>query len=340
MNYVDVTLHLVRRTCVVSSFYIFIVLDYLRLNVYSRNVNTEKKRDVIIYIQPGGFYVFSGRTDVFDPQHLMDHDIVLVTINYRLGTLGTLTKDAPGNMGFKSKSIQNNIDKFGGNPNSVTLLGYSAGAFSNSLHLVSKMSQGLATKEDYANTLPSMFEFPESNPTLLYYPVVEPDFGQDRFLTDNPTYITQNATLREQISKNILKLAPIRFLYERDTPRSEEISARLQSFYFGNSTSDDWLTTSDDWIPLQMMGLKTPHTKVFHYKFSYTGRYSWTYYPGDKPYGAVRHDELLYLFYVSFQTPLFNTTDPENQMVQKMTGWWTNFARSGTACKISIVKIA
>lgn len=56
--------------------------------MYTRNVTTVKKRDVIIYIHPGGFYVFSGRTDVFGPQYLMDHDIVLVTINYRLGLLG------------------------------------------------------------------------------------------------------------------------------------------------------------------------------------------------------------------------------------------------------------
>lgn len=32
-----------------------------------------------------------------------------------------------------------------------------------------------------------MFEFADSNPIYLYYPVVEPDFGQERFLTDNPT---------------------------------------------------------------------------------------------------------------------------------------------------------
>lgn len=66
----------------------YISEDCLRLNVYTQNVTTERKRDVIIFIHPGGFYVFSGRTDVFGPQHLMDHDVVLVTINYRLGTLG------------------------------------------------------------------------------------------------------------------------------------------------------------------------------------------------------------------------------------------------------------
>lgn len=33
--------------------------------------------------------------------------------------------------------------------------------------------------------------------------------------------------------------------------------------------------------------LASAHTKVYQYKFSYTGRYSHTYYPEDKPYGNV-----------------------------------------------------
>ena len=81
----------------------------------------------------------------------MDRDIVLVTMNYRLGTLGFLatgTKEAPGNAGFKDqvlalKWIQNNIAKFGGSPELVTIAGQSAGGRCVSLHMVSDMSKGL-----------------------------------------------------------------------------------------------------------------------------------------------------------------------------------------------------
>ena len=103
--------------------------------------------------------------------------------------------------------------------------------------------------------------------------------------------------------------------------------------------------------------LASAHTKVYKYKFSYAGRYSHTYYPDDKPYGkldsftkmqfslceypfkisyvisnligAVHHDDLLYLFRVPVMLPMFNQTDPENVIVESMTGWWTNFAATG-----------
>lgn len=80
----------------------------------------------------------------------MDRNIVFVTINYRLGSLGFLstgTIDAPGNNGLKDQVmalrwIRSNIANFGGDPNSVTIMGYSAGGLSVSLHMVSPMSRG------------------------------------------------------------------------------------------------------------------------------------------------------------------------------------------------------
>lgn len=68
----------------------------------------------------------------------MDNDIVLVTIQYRLGILGFLstgTEEAPGNNGLKDqvmalRFVRDHIEKFGGDPNSVTAMGYSAGCFS------------------------------------------------------------------------------------------------------------------------------------------------------------------------------------------------------------------
>lgn len=126
--------------------------DCLRLNVYTRSLIPAKKRPVIVYFHPGGFYELSGQSKcAAGPEYLIDHNIVLVTANYRLGLLGFLstgTKEAPGNNGLKDQVevlrwIQNHIDRFGGDPNSVTLMGYSAGAMSVSLHLVSPMSRGL-----------------------------------------------------------------------------------------------------------------------------------------------------------------------------------------------------
>lgn len=135
--------------------------DCLFLNVYTRHLPAKDERDdaknhrkwksVIVYIHPGGFISgSSGSNTGAGPQYMMDRDIVLVTFNYRLGALGFLstgTCDSPGNYGLLDQVlvlewVRDNIKCFGGNPDSVTLLGYSSGAMSVTLHMVSPLSQG------------------------------------------------------------------------------------------------------------------------------------------------------------------------------------------------------
>ena len=106
----------------------------------------------MVWIHGGGFYSNTGQSVWFGPDYLMDHDIVLVTMNYRLATLGFLStgdKFAPGNYGMKDqvqvlKWVQDNIQFFGGDPLQVTIAGQSAGAASVILHMISPMSRGKA----------------------------------------------------------------------------------------------------------------------------------------------------------------------------------------------------
>lgn len=80
----------------------------------------------------------------------MDRDLVLVTLNYRLGLLGMMaagTKEYSGNAGLKDQVlalrwVQENIVRFGGDPNMVSIMGNSAGGMSVTLHMVSPMSKG------------------------------------------------------------------------------------------------------------------------------------------------------------------------------------------------------
>lgn len=111
-------------------------------------------KPVIAYIHGGAFFRGSGHSYFVGPEYIMDRDVVLVAINYRLGALGffsTGTADAPGNAGMKDqvlalKWIQRNIRAFGGDPDSVTIAGQSAGSMSVTLHLLSPMSVGLFHK--------------------------------------------------------------------------------------------------------------------------------------------------------------------------------------------------
>lgn len=105
--------------------------------------------NVVVYIHGGAF--LAGQGIDFGPHYLLDHnDFVYVSINYRLGVLGfAATGDdiLPGNNGLKDqvaalKWIKQNIRAFGGNPNSVTITGMSAGASSVHYHLISPLSHG------------------------------------------------------------------------------------------------------------------------------------------------------------------------------------------------------
>lgn len=77
--------------------------------------------------------------------------------------------------------------------------------------------------------------------------------------------------------------------------------------------------------------LASRYTRVYYYQNSYVGRYSHTYYPKDKPYGTVHHDDLLYLFVAPGVAPMFTAEDPENLTVERMTRFWTRFADKGYA---------
>nr|CAD7441504.1 unnamed protein product [Timema bartmani] len=123
--------------------------DCLFLNVYCIADGT--KRPVMVWIHGGGFLSGSGNTNMFGPEFLIDTDVVLVTLNYRLDALGFLsTGDSvvSGNNGLKDqvaalKWIQEEVVKFGGDPDRVTIFGGSAGAASVLLHMLSPMSGGL-----------------------------------------------------------------------------------------------------------------------------------------------------------------------------------------------------
>ncbi|KAH8274162.1 hypothetical protein KR044_013294, partial [Drosophila immigrans] len=118
--------------------------DCLKLNVFTKNLTT--KLPVIVYIHGGANVLGSGHsTYEAGPQYLLEHDVVMVAFNYRLGALGFLRG---GNYGYLDQVmalewVQAHISQFGGDPGLVTLMGMSAGSMAVSLHLASPLSNGL-----------------------------------------------------------------------------------------------------------------------------------------------------------------------------------------------------
>nr|XP_023024312.1 juvenile hormone esterase-like [Leptinotarsa decemlineata] len=115
--------------------------DCLFLNVYTpmKPGNIEKASlSVLFWIHGGGYLFGSGAFQYYNPKFFIDADVVVVTINYRLGPFGFLTTAdgvIPANLGLKDtilafKWVHRNIHLFGGDSKRITVAGESVGAFS------------------------------------------------------------------------------------------------------------------------------------------------------------------------------------------------------------------
>jgi len=124
--------------------------DCLNLNVYTPKIDS-KKRAVMVYIHGGAFIMGGGASFFFGPDYLLEQNVVLVTFNYRLGPLGFLStedKTAAGNQGLLDQVmvlnwVKENIAKFGGDPDKVTIFGEDSGAASVTLMAMSPVAKGL-----------------------------------------------------------------------------------------------------------------------------------------------------------------------------------------------------
>ncbi len=111
--------------------------DCLYLNVWTPACD-ERQRPVMVWIHGGGNTVGSGTQPRIDGKRLaMTGDVVVVTLNYRLGVFGWMhapTLGAYGNEGLLDQTaalfwVRREIAAFGGDPNNVTVFGQSAGGF-------------------------------------------------------------------------------------------------------------------------------------------------------------------------------------------------------------------
>lgn len=121
--------------------------DCLFLNIYRPADKAKNSLPVMVWIPGGGFIVGSGTEPVMNGTALANQDVILVTMNYRLGALGFLRYQGnaaaiDGNFAILDqllamKWVKENIENFGGDAEKITLLGESAGSMSTGLHLFS-----------------------------------------------------------------------------------------------------------------------------------------------------------------------------------------------------------
>jgi para-nitrobenzyl esterase len=103
--------------------------DCLSLNVYTPALDDEL-RPVLVWVHGGAFMTGGGAMPWYDGSRLATRgDVVVVTVNYRLGALGFLGERNGGTLDQVSalRWVQRNIASFGGDPGNVTVFGESAG---------------------------------------------------------------------------------------------------------------------------------------------------------------------------------------------------------------------
>jgi para-nitrobenzyl esterase len=123
--------------------------DCLHLNVTTPR-DGGPGRPVMVWLHGGGGT--NGAGGVFDPRRLVtDNDVVVVTVNYRLGVFGNFAMPGladGGTFGLQDQQaalrwVRANAAAFGGDPGTVTLFGESYGALSTTAQLVSPRARGL-----------------------------------------------------------------------------------------------------------------------------------------------------------------------------------------------------
>lgn len=134
--------------------------DCLTLNVWAPAKAKRGSLPVMVWIYGGGFQSGGTSEGRQDGQFLAHRNVVIVSMNYRLGIFGffvhpELTAEsahhASGNYGLLDQTaaltwVRNNIAQFGGDPSNVTIFGESAGSFAVSAQMASPIARGLFTK--------------------------------------------------------------------------------------------------------------------------------------------------------------------------------------------------
>ncbi|CAK1546509.1 unnamed protein product [Leptosia nina] len=128
--------------------------DCLYLNVYTPSLPKENVEKLpVLFLVHGGRLV-DGFGAYYRPDYILSHDVILVSINYRINIFGFLclhTPEVPGNAGLKDTAmalrwVRDNIGHFNGDSDNIVPIGESAGASVVTSYLMSPMTRGLFSK--------------------------------------------------------------------------------------------------------------------------------------------------------------------------------------------------
>ncbi|XP_078524530.1 fatty acyl-CoA hydrolase precursor, medium chain-like isoform X2 [Lissotriton helveticus] len=350
--------------------------DCLYLNIYTPADANTLQLPVMVWIHGGG--LVAGGASIYDGSALSAYEnVVVVTIQYRLGTLGffsTGDEHARGNWALLDQVaalqwIQENIEPFGGDHDSVTIFGESGGAFSVSALVIAN-----STGCDSADSAAVVSCMRKKTAEEILQPILDKKFQMVPVVTDGVFFPKNPDEMLSELMSN-----PVPYLIGVNThemgwivpitmniPQTilkegfdrETVNSLTQMFIpvmgsipeFVPLAIDEYLGDTEDTIMirdsfLEMLGdivfiLPTVKTATYHrdtgvavYLYEFQHRPS--QFRDSRPdfVKADHGDELGFVFGVPFLDNdvvfLGNVTDEEKDLSKTMMKYWANFARNG-----------
>jgi len=190
--------------------------DCLNLNVWTPKIGN-KKRPVMFWIHGGAFLMGGGIDSMYDGSALARRgDVVVVTINYRLGALGYLyIPGVTANVGHMDqilalKWVHDNIELFGGDSKNITIFGESAGGYSVVVLAAMPAAKGLFNRiiAQSAPTIDPKVTKKPSKKLMSMLGVEKGNFDALRKISPEKIIDAQNKLLAED-SGNLLAFRPL-----------------------------------------------------------------------------------------------------------------------------------
>lgn len=332
--------------------------DCLVLNVWTPGLNDGKKRPVFVWFHGGGFHTGSGHDmPCYEGRALAEKgDIVVVTVNHRLNTLGYFDMSKLGgqysesaNLGMQDlvKSLEwvnENIANFGGDPESVTIGGQSGGGGKVSTVMMMPAAKGLFKRAIVQSG--SFASQPENIYGELYARALLNELGlkeDDReglkavpyeklVEAANKSTRTVNMTLEKQGVKVPRTMGPVldgKHIvgpgFENGAP---EVSAEVPMMIGWNFNEFDFLNGKEDTMfrdgAIRQASNKAKQGKADVYLYMFNWK------PEGNSLGACHGMELPFMFNnIELQPEMTGATKEAYELADKMSSAWIAFIRNG-----------
>ena len=332
--------------------------DCLVLNVWTPGLNDGKKRPVFVWFHGGGFHTGSGHDmPCYEGRALAEKgDIVVVTVNHRLNTLGYFDMSKLGgqysesaNLGMQDlvKSLEwvnENIANFGGDPESVTIGGQSGGGGKVSTVMMMPAAKGLFKRAIVQSG--SFASQPENIYGELYARALLNELGlkeDDReglkavpyeklVEAANKSTRTVNMTLEKQGVKVPRTMGPVldgKHIvgpgFENGAP---EVSAEVPMMLGWNFNEFDFLNGKEDTMfrdgAIRQASNKAKQGKADVYLYMFNWK------PEGNSLGACHGMELPFMFNnIELQPEMTGATKEAYELADKMSSAWIAFIRNG-----------